>query len=381
MLTGPSLAGIGLMNTHNLPLCPSLPPHCTNPNCNYHKPQSQPWPVVRFGFFRRRKPPYVVQRYRCQACGRTLSDQSFCTTYWLKCPTLLPQIHKHAVSGAANRQIARVLGTSASTVDNHLARLGRHCLLFHRQMMARASPPVDIAIDGLVTFENSQDLPYEIITAVDRESSFIFHFAEAERRRSGTMTAVQTKRRAVIEKVHGRADPKSLMRALVEVLSVTLKGAIRAQIWSDKHKTYPFAIAKIRFCEIVHKRIDSRAPRTASNPLFEVNTLDMLVRHCLKDHTRETIGFGKRRQHSMYRLAIFLVWRNYIKFRREKRCRQTPAMLIKVADHPLTEEDVLSQRLFVWHFELPPLWTDYYWRRVQTRVLPVNRRHELKYAA
>ena len=240
---------------------------------------------------------------------------------------------------------------------------------------------MDIAIDGLVTFEQSQYLPYEIVAAVDRPSSFILHAAEAERRRSGTMTDQQRKKRAAMEKVHGRADPKSVMRALVEVLSVSLKGAVWAQVWSDKHQTYPRAITKIRSCEIVHERIDARRPRTARNPLFEVNVLDMLLRHCLKDHTRETIAFAKRRQHSMYRLAIFVVWRNCIKLRREKRCRETPAMLRGLLDRRLTEEEVLGRRLFVSQVELPQSWDDYYWRRVETRVLKVNRRHRLKYAA
>ena len=361
--------------------CPSLPPHCTNPNCNYHNPQSSPWPVIRFGYFRRRTPPHVIQRYRCQACGRTFCDQTFAVTYWLKRPGLLVQVHKHAVCGAANRQVARILGASPATVDNHLARLGRHCLLFHRHLMANASPRGDIAFDGLVTFESSQYLPYEIIAAVDRPSSFILHFAEAERRRSGTMTVEQKIRREQLEQVHGRADPQSLMRAVMEVLSVSLQGAVQVKLWSDRHQTYPQAISRLGIREIIHERIDSRDPRTSRNPLFEVNVLDMLLRHCLKDHTRETIAFGRRRQHSVYRMAIFLVWRNYIKLRRERRCEQTPAMLIGLVERRLTEEDVLTRRLFVSHFVLPPLWEDYYWRRVETRTLRVNRRHELRYAA
>ncbi len=369
------------MNTNTLFSCPTTPPHCPNPNCKYHNPQTGPWPYFRFGFFRRRNPPRVIQRYRCQACGRHCSDQTFRTSYWLKRPELLLQVHKHAVSGAANRQIARILDAAPATIDNHLARLGRHCLLFHRHFMAQASPRSDIAIDGLVTFENSQYLPYEIVAAVDRPSSFILHVAEAERRRSGTMTAQQGRKRALIEQQHGRPDRKSLMRALVEALSVSLKDAVRAKVCSDKHKAYPYAIAKITTCQIDHERTDSRAARTPRNPLFEVNVLDMMIRHCLKDHTRETIAFGKRRQHSMYRLAIYLVWRNYIKLRRERRCRETPAMVLGLLDRRLTEQEVLGRRLFVNHYELPPLWEDYYWRRVKTRVLKVNRGHGLKYAA
>ena len=247
--------------------------------------------------------------------------------------------------------------------------------------MAQASPFVDIVIDGLVTFEYSQYHPYEILVAVDRNSSFVIHFAEAERRRSGTMTTYQKKRREMLEAVHLRPDPKAVLKAAIEVLSVSLQGAIKAHVWTDKHKAYPIAIRRISWCEIEHETIDSRAPRTPKNPLFEVNCLDMLIRHCLKDHTRETIAFGKRRQHSIYRLAIFLVWRNYIKLRREKRCLVTPAMQIRLLDRALTEEDIHARRLFVSRVELTDVWVDYYWRRVTTRPLAVNRLHELKLAA
>ncbi len=369
------------MSTNTPSPCPSLPPHCPNPDCCFHSASAADWRYVRYGTFPRRKPPHTVQKYRCKHCGRVFSDQTFKSTYWLKCPELLPEVMKHAVSGAANRQVARVLDCSPTTVDNHLARLGRHCVLYHRQMMENASPFVDIVFDGLVTYEYSQYHPYEILAAVDRKTSFVIHFAEAERRRSGTMTDYQKKRRAEFEAAHGKADPKSLMKAVLEVLTVSLKDATQITLWSDKHTTYPFAIKKLSFCDITHRRYDSRKPRNRWNPLWEINTLDMLMRHCLKDQTRETIAFGKRRQHSIYRAAIMLVWRNYIKLRRERRCRETPAMLLGLTDRRLKEEDILVKRLFVEQTNLPLLWDDYYWRRVETRPLEVNRRHDLKYAA
>jgi len=361
--------------------CPTIPPHCPNPSCRFHHPQSDPWPFQKFGTYTRLKPPHSVQRFRCCACRRTFSSQTFSTSYWLKRPELLLDIHKHAVSGASNRQIARILGCAPATVDNHLARLGRHCLLFHRHLVQHASPFDDIVVDGLLTFEYSQYHPYEILTTVDRNSSFFIHFAEAERRRSGTMTAYQKRRREMFEAYHLKPDPQAVLKAVIEVLSVSLEGAVQAHVWSDKHRAYPVAIRRIRGCEIEHETIDSRVRRTRRNPLFEVNCLDMLLRHCLKDHTRETIAFGKRRQHSLYRLAIFLVWRNYIKLRRERRCRVTPAMQIGLLDRALTEEDVQARRLFVSQVELSAAWADYYWRRVETRPLAVNRRHELKFAA
>jgi len=369
------------MNAYPNPHDPLAPPHCPNPECIGFSPGNDVWRYIRYGTYTRLKPPYTVQKYRCRCCGRVFSDQSFKATYWLKRPELLPEVMKHAVSGASNSQVARILKCSPATVDNHLARLGRHCVLFHRQMLATPTTFVDIALDGLVTFEWSQYFPYEILTTVDRRSSFIIHYALAQKRRSGTMTDYQAKKRTELEAKLGKPSPKNVMKATVEVLTESLKHSTKATVWSDKHKTYPWALKRITWCEIEHKTIDSRKPRNSWNPLFEINVTDMLIRHCLKDHTRETIAFGKRCQHSFYRFSIFTVWRNYIKLRRERRCEKTPAMMVGLMDRRLTEDDVLSKRLFVHQTELTPIWDDYYWRRVETRALSVNRRHAPRYAA
>jgi len=368
------------MNTNTPFPCPSTPLFCPNPDCRFHHRQPEPWPYQKYGYYPRQKPPYSVQRYRCRHCGRCFADQTFKATYWLKCPEHLIEVQKHAVSGAANRQIARILRCAPTTVDNHLARLGRHCILLHRHFMQNVSTFSDIVVDGLVTFERSQYHPFEIVAAVDRDTSFVIHFAEAERRRSGRMTAYQKKKRAKLEALYGKARPRAVRDAVTEVLHQALAGASKAQLWSDEHTTYPRVVRTIDWCEVDHRTVNSKVIRTFSNPLFEVNCLDMLLRHCLKNHTRETIGFCRRRQDSIYRMAIMLVWRNYIKLRRERRCSVTPAMLLGLTDRAHLEEELVCGRLFVSHYELPRLWDDYYWRRVRTRALKVNRVHGLRYA-
>ncbi len=368
------------MITHTPNPCHFNPPFCPNPKCIYHNQQADPWPVLKFGTYKRRQPPFIVQRFRCKSCKRTFSSQTFSTTYWLKRPNLLPEIMKLTVCGAANRQLARALNCAAATVDNMIARLGRHALLFHRHMMTKASPFVDIAVDGLVSFELSQYFPFEHLVAVDRTSSFFIHFTDAPLRRSGSMTEYQKKRRAELEACLGKPDPKAVEKGMRELLEVSLKGAIKAQVWSDKHKAYPRAIRRVKVV-IDHQRIDSRIKRDRQNKLFEINLLDLLLRHCQKNHTRETIAFSKRRQDSAYRLAIMLVWKNYIKRRYEKACVRTAAMEVGLMDRFLTEEDVLEKRLFVSKIWLPARWDDYYWRRVKTVALGVNREHRSKYTA
>jgi hypothetical protein len=279
----------------------------------------------------------------------------------------------------ANRQIARALKCAPATIDNLLARLGRHCLLFHRHLAAKASPFGDIVIDGLVSFEHSQYFPFEHLVAVDHDTSFWIHFTDAPVRRSGTMTAYQKAKRQCLEAVLGRPDPQAVAQALSEVVAVALEGAAQAIVRSDKHRAYTQVLRRAG-CTITHRRIDSQAKRNRSNELFEVNCLDLLIRHCEKNHTRETIAFSKRRQGSAERLAVLLVWRNYVKRRFEKRCRKTPAMLRGVVKRALTVKEILCRRLFPSLVALPARWRDYYWRRVVTPVLGVNRRHQLSYA-
>ncbi len=193
------------------------------------------------------------------------------------------------------------------------------------------------------------------------------------------MTDYQKKKRLGLENELGRPDPKAVEKGMQEVLAVSLYGAAVAVVRSDKHRAYPRAISGLN-CAVDHRQTDSRLKRDRHNELFEVNSLDMFIRHSCANHKRETIAFSKRRQASAERMAVFLVWKNYVKHRFEKRCRKTPAMLCGLATEVLSYGEILAKRLFPTRIELTERWREYYWRRIETPVLGVNRRHESKYA-
>jgi hypothetical protein len=112
-----------------------------------------------------------------------------------------------------------------------------------------------------------------------------------------------------------------------------------------------------------------------------VNLLDLLIRHGDANHKRETIAFAKRRQAALERLAVLLVWRNYIKHFSERKRDATPAMRLGLLERPLTMTEVLGQRLFPSREIMPPRWADYYAGTVPTRQVAKGRSHRLKYAA
>ena len=151
------------MNIHKNIL---IPPFCPNPKCQYHSRFSPDWEFKRAGYFRRQVYPFRVQRFTCLCCGRSFSTQTFSTTYWQKRPDLDGLIFMKATGCMANRQIARDLKVSPSTVDRHIGRMGRHCLMFHQLIMETAQPPTQIVVDGFESFEYSQYFPFHHHCAV-----------------------------------------------------------------------------------------------------------------------------------------------------------------------------------------------------------------------
>ena len=357
-----------------------VPPHCPNPKCRFHSEFRSDWRFKRIGYHWSQCQRKRIPRFLCLSCRRSFSTQTFSTTYWLKRPDILPQLLTKTVGGMANRQIARDLRVAPSTIDRQLSRLGRHCLLFHAGLMATAKPVATAAIDGFVSFEHSQFWPFHHHLAVEPTSDFIPYFTDSEVRRSGSMTPAQKRKRERLEAAHGRPDPKAVLRDVTHLLEVVAGSQPQLTILSDEHKAYPRAINQLK-CQVEHLVTSSRERRDAHNRLFPINLADLLLRHSSANHKRETIAWSKRRQSSAERLAVFLVWRNYLKGRREKaRGSPTPAQARGMLDRRLEVSDVLERRMFVTRTALPARWQEYYWGRVRTRVLARQRAHELKYA-
>ncbi len=356
-----------------------VPPHCPNAKCVYFNTSRDRWPYKRKGFYLRQRRPHRVQRYTCLACGRHFSVQTFSVTYWQKRPELAARIFSMVIGCMANRQIARALSCSPSTVAHHIARLGRHCLLFQAQELTAIGALESIAIDGFESFEWSQYFPFHHNVAVDVDTGYFLLHTDSPLRRKGRMTPAQKTRRRTLEARLGRPDPRALERGMRELLEGIAQDRPLSTIRSDDHRAYPRAIRTLED-RPAHQVTSSKRRRDEKNPLWEVNVLDLLIRHSTAAHKRQTIAWAKRRQASVEKLAIFQVWRNYIKKRWENGADESAAMLLGLKDRRLRIRDILKRRLFFARIPLPRPWKAYYRRAVITRALPVNRTHTLTYA-
>jgi transposase-like protein len=357
---------------------PFVPPHCPNPACDSHG-ASQPWRYKRKGFYARLRGPRRVQRYACQHCRRSFSSQTFSTTYWLRRPDLQRPLFWRLLGCSALRQIAREMGVAPSTLQRQAERLGRHGLLFHERHRPER-PREPLVLDGLRSFESGQYWPFDLNLLVG-VSHYVYGLGEAELRRSGTHTPGQRRKRTLLEMRHGRPDPRATERSVRELVARVVPVGAEVELASDEHQAYPRALRRLRGRRIHHHTVSSRELRTPSNPLFPVNLADLLLRHSGANHKRETIAFSKRRQGALYRAAVWLVWRNYIKARSERRRDAPPAVAIGVMPRACSAKEILRARLFPWREPRLRGWLERCYRaRIPTRRLARCREHRLKYA-
>jgi hypothetical protein len=327
-----------------------------------------------------------VPRFRCRACRRTFSLQSFAFSYYLKRPELTVPIARGLVAASAHRQIARSSGCHHSTVSRRAQRLGRHSALLHH-LVLRALPPADepIVVDDFDTFAVSQYFPCTLPTAVGFRSWFVYGFAFARERRRGHMSPRQRRRRARLERLCGRPERGAVRKAFTALIA-GLPHAPRHLI-SDDDPAIRAAVSSLGRIRLESHPNPRRGPkgsprsaraRARDEAMFPNDQLHRFLRHTQAALRRETIAFGRSYNALRERLALFVTWRNLVQARSERRPRDgTTAMFLKATSTPWAWEKVLACRLQPSR-ALPPeaVW-QLYCRKLQTPGLANERRHTL----
>src|SRR5689334_12975712 len=358
---------------------PKAPPFCPNPDCRFHCGDTTSWPCIRNGTFTAGRSGRSTQRYMCNECGRSFSDRTFRSTYWLKRPDIFLRIARGLVSCSGYRQLAAGLGVSPQTVARHASRLGRQALLFHESMRKRKPVEEPIALDSFVSFVYSQYFPVHFHFAIGRESHFVYGFTESEVRRSGTMTAAQRARRAFLERTLGKPDPKAREKDVAALLEIVFKDAKVVHLTTDEDQAYPRAIRRSGLI-IPQFTISSRAERTPWNPLFAVNLHDLQIRHGSSNHKRETISFSKLLSAAIERMWLHLVWKNYVKPFSEKKGGATPAQRAGFTDRKWTFRQIFRRRRFPDRVGLPERWREHFLGTTPTRAYGSTEKHSPRFA-
>lgn len=299
------------------------PPFCPYKACAYHRhpPDEIWWHHVGFHYTACFG---AVPRFRCHACQRTFSTQTFSTDYYAKRKVSYHRLLSLNASAVSIRALSRFLGCSCGTVLNRLDRLARQELACHSVLRPRARRYEEVCIDGFVGFDSSQYFPNNITISIAARSLFVLEFTHATLRRSGAMRDSQKNRRDTLYR-GVQFERKALERSFSELLD----GLERERppqrfrplvIITDEKLEYARALfahplfqSQDQEHRTVHRRVNSRLPRTFSNPLFPSNYLDREIRKDQAAHHRESTCFCRSSANGLSRMACYLGWHNYRK--------------------------------------------------------------------
>ncbi|MDP6977629.1 MAG: hypothetical protein QF570_03375, partial [Myxococcota bacterium] len=92
------------------------------------------------------------------------------------------------------------------------------------------------------------------------------------------------------------------------------------------------------------------------------------------------MAFSKRRQSALYRLAIWVVWRNYMKERSENHGGGPPAKVLRLVSRPLRLKEILARRLFPEREGVSGWLRRCYFGRIRTRAISNCCAHTARYA-
>src|SRR5262245_18275172 len=133
------------------------PERCPWRSCPRHA-NPTPFFFVRYGSYRSRCCPFRIPRFRCRTCRRTVSFMTFQLVYRLRKHWVDDLLLRDFVPVVSQRQSARTLGLSRSTVEARFIRFGSHCLDAKENVLAGWKPRGNFQFDEIETFEHHRTI-------------------------------------------------------------------------------------------------------------------------------------------------------------------------------------------------------------------------------
>jgi len=322
------------------------PPHCPHPSCPSRAGAAFLW--HRDGFYPRHADGRRVQRFRCRACARRFSTQSFRLDFRHQKPQVNTLVLACLVSKVTHRQTARILQLDRKTVHRRLHLYGCALKDLHQAFLARAASHGGLfgsfSLDELETYEHNRRLqPLTMPVLIHRPTRFIVHVEVGRLPARGGLAGRDLERKAA----QGQRPSES--RDKVDRCFAVLKRVHAPeellQLVTDQKKTYPI-LAKQHFGARIaaHVQESARRARNPANPLFAINHTLATLRDHVSRLVRRTWAASKRGAALERHAWIFVAWKNYARPISNRLRRVSAGMMLGLAKRRLTFADLLRWR-------------------------------------
>lgn len=321
-----------------------VPPFCPYSACLFH---DRPLPrfYLKLGFYQPRCRSHPIPRFRCRACRRSFSRQTFRADYRQKKPYLNAPFLHLMVSCVGLRQAARCLRVTRRTVERRFGWLAGHAVRYHSNRLRGALICGPFQLDEMESFEGNRFQPVTVPVLIHRRTFFLVATGVGPLRRKGRLTEHQRLQRARHEAVHGRRpsrSSKAVRRVLRTLLPLVPPGS-PVVLDSDRKSLYGLLGRELFGHRFRWRAHSAEARRDRANPLFPINHTNARLRHFLARLRRRTWCVSKRRKALQGHLDIAALWVNYCRGI-TNRTGVTPAQALGIVPRACRAEEVLAWR-------------------------------------
>ena len=320
------------------------PPCCPNAACEKHRAPT-PGFCIRRGHYWPACRPQPVQRYLCKTCEHSFSRQTFRHDFGDQRPECNAQFWTLLVSGIGLRQLGRVLGLNIRSVQEKKRKMARTCALLHSNLSPSLPPGRTYLLDEEETFEGASIRPLTMPVLIEKDTWFVVSTAVGKIRRLAQQGSARRVRQDLDERDAPRPDEsrKCVAQVLAELARRVPTGAIPLR--TDQKASYGVVAREVFGDRLEHETTAGTRIRSTHNPLFAINTTMAMTRDNLGRLRRRSWLVTKVGGQLQNHLALFTVYRNYVRrrFNRDKE-NETPAQILKLLPRRLRNHEVVAWR-------------------------------------
>lgn len=293
--------------------------YCPNANCINHHPKTETRWYIKKGF--QHNPPHCYQIYQCKNCGKKFSERTFSIDFYTHQKIDYDVLKKELQSGSSMRAISRKLNCTTKVIQNRISRLARNIMGFNSDLISTQTLHENLVADGIVNFVNSQYFPVEFNLLIGSYSNLVYGLTYSHTRRRGTTTdkqkkAMPAKYKGVDFKTYSITNGfKMLMDTAGKLVKKSDKNQVK--LFTDMKKEYQIALKQNKLSNqlleekrLSHLTTNSKAPRTAKNPLAPANYMDREMRKDLAGFHRETVCQARNIINCIERLIVYFFYHN-----------------------------------------------------------------------
>ncbi|HZN41000.1 MAG TPA: hypothetical protein VFD82_19495 [Planctomycetota bacterium] len=231
------------------------------------------------------------------------------------------------------------------SVQDKKLKMTRMLALLHDNLSPILTKGSCFVLDEEETYEGASIRPLTMPVIIEKQTWFVVATAVGSIRRLAPVGSARRARQDWEERHGPQPDQSSacVRRVLQELARKVPARTILLR--TDQKQSYATIAREVFRERLVHETTAGSLLRNTSNPLFPINvTLAMTRDNCGRLRRRSWL-VTKKAERLQNHLAIFTVYRNYVRrrFNRDKEA-QTPAVLLGLLPRNLDREEVLAWR-------------------------------------